>query len=53
MASLDNPIDSIAFGVNRSKIENILFASSNDGNLLAIDGVMSALIRLVMMPAHR
>ena len=37
IVSLDNPIDSIAFGVKGSKLENILFASSNDGKLFAVD----------------
>jgi hypothetical protein len=37
MVSLDRPIDSIAFGVQGSKLENLLLASSNDGNLFAID----------------
>ena len=37
MASLDHPIDSIAFGVKGSKLENILFATSNDGKLFAVD----------------
>ncbi|PSB57202.1 putative Ig domain-containing protein [Chamaesiphon polymorphus] len=37
IVSLDNPLDSIAFGIKGSKLENILFASSNDGKLFAID----------------
>lgn len=37
MASFDNPIDSIAFGIKDTPLANILFASSNDGKLFAID----------------
>jgi hypothetical protein len=37
MANFDNPIDSIAFGIKDTPLANILFASSNDGKLFAID----------------